>query len=130
MITLLLVALGGAIGACGRVWLSEAVARWLGEGFPWGTLVVNASGALAIGLLAARFLAGDGVAEPWREAWAGLVVGVLGSYTTVSAFSLQTLLLLRAGQAGRAALNLFASFGLCLASAFAGHAAGLRLFGG
>jgi CrcB protein len=129
MTQLLLVAIGGALGACLRFWLSGVIARRVGETFPWGTLVVNVSGALAIGLAAARFMTAQGVAEPWREVWLALVVGVLGSYTTVSSFSLQTLALARAGEGGRAALNVLASLGLCLAAALAGHLAGARLFG-
>ncbi len=127
---LILVALGGALGACARFWLSGAVARRLGEVFPWGTLAVNVSGAFAIGLLAARFLTVDGIAEPWRAIWLLLVTGVLGSYTTVSSFSLQTLALVRAGEPLGAALNVLASLALCLGAAFAGHQAGLLLFGG
>lgn len=130
MIDLLLVALGGAIGACARFWLSGVVARRVGETFPWGTLVVNVSGAALIGLAGARALTADGIAEPWRATWLLVATGVLGSYTTVSSFSLQTLALARAGEAGRAALNVLASLGLCLAAAFAGHRAGLVLFGG
>lgn len=127
---IILVALGGALGACARFWLSGVVARRVGETFPWGTLVVNVSGAVVIGLLAARFLTAEGLAEPWRETWLLLVTGVLGSYTTVSSFSLQTLALARAGEVGCAALNVIGSLGLCLAAAFAGHQAGLLLFGG
>lgn len=130
MIGLLLVALGGALGACARFWLSGVIARRLGERFPWGTLVVNVSGAAMIGLLAAAFLHADGVAEGWRETWLLLVIGILGSYTTVSSFTLQTLALLRAGEAGRAAGNVMGSLGLCLAAALAGHQAGLLLSGG
>jgi len=130
MVDLMLVASGGALGACARVWLSGVVARRVSETFPWGTLVVNVSGAAVIGLLAARFLTAEGIAEPWRESWLLLVIGILGSYTTVSSFSLQTLALARAGESGRAALNVMASLGLCLAAALAGHQAGLRLFGG
>jgi CrcB protein len=83
-----------------------------------------------IGLLAARFMTVEGIAAPWRETWLLLVTGVLGSYTTVSSFSLQTLALARAGESGRAVLNVIASFGLCLSAALAGHQAGLLLFGG
>ncbi len=126
----ILVALGGALGACARVWLSGLVARRVGEAFPWGTLTVNVSGAVAIGLLAARWPAVDGIGEGWRTAWLLLVTGVLGSYTTVSAFSLQTLALARAGEPLRAALNVIGSLALCLGAAFAGQQAGLRLFGG
>lgn len=127
---LILVALGGALGACARFWLSGLVARRVGETFPWGTLAVNVSGSFAIGLLAAGLLTVDGVGEPWRATWLLLVAGVLGSYTTVSSFSLQTLALARAGEPWRAALNVILSLVLCLAAAFAGHQAGLRLFGG
>jgi CrcB protein len=130
VIPLLVVSLGGALGACARFWLSGVVARRVGETFPWGTLAVNVSGALAIGVAAGAVLTADGVPPAWREAWLGLVVGVLGSYTTVSSFSLQTLALARAGEGGRAALNVVASLCLCLAAALAGHAAGLWLFRG
>ncbi len=130
MIEVVLVALGGAVGACARFWLSGVVARRVGETFPWGTLVVNVSGAIVIGVLAAVVLTSDGVVEAWREAWIVLVVGVLGSYTTVSSFSLQTLALARVGEYRHAAFNVLASLGLCLAGALAGHQAGLRLFGG
>ncbi|WP_232478756.1 fluoride efflux transporter CrcB [Roseomonas rosulenta] len=130
MIDLVLVTAGGALGACARFWMSGVVARRVGETFPWGTLVVNVSGAVVIGLLAARLLTPEGVAEPWRATWLLLVTGVLGSYTTVSSFSLQTLALARTGEGGRAALNVIASLGLCLGAAFAGHQAGLRIFGG
>jgi fluoride exporter len=111
-----LVAIGGALGGIGRVWLGERVARRHGERFPWGTLAVNVSGAAAIGVLAALIL------EPGRgpilddPLWLALVVGVLGSYTTVSSFSLQTLALLRSGDHARALGNVVASTGLCLAA--------------
>lgn len=130
MIDLLLVALGGSIGACARFWLSGVVARRAGETFPWGTLAVNVSGAALIGLAAARALTADGVDEAWREAWLLVVTGGLGSYTTVSSFSLQTLALLRAGEGRRAVLNVLASLSLCLSAAFAGQRVGLLFFGG
>jgi CrcB protein len=131
MAQVLLVALGGAVGACARFWLSGVVARRVGETFPWGTLAVNASGALAVGFLAALLLAPHGAAAGGRGTpWLALVVGVLGSYTTVSSFSLQTLALLRGGEGGRAALNVLATLVLCLGAAVAGLLGGARLFGG
>lgn len=110
---LLAVALGGALGGMARLWISEVVARRFGEAFPWGTLVVNVTGAALIGVAAGLFLVPplQSLVEP--ALWAALVVGVLGSYTTVSAFSLQTLSLLRSGERGRAAANVAASVGLC-----------------
>lgn len=116
---LVLVALGGAAGGLARFWLTAAVARRVGDAFPWGTLAVNASGALLIGLFAGAVLTGDGTTDI-PDRWALLVVGVLGSYTTVSAFSLQTLLLVARGAWGRAGLNVALSVCLCLAAAAAG----------
>jgi CrcB protein len=123
MMPLVLVALGGAVGSVARVWLAGAITQRLGAGFPWGTLVVNATGALAIGVLAATMRGAP-------EAWLLLVVGILGSYTTVSSFSLQTLALARGGQPGLAACNVAASLGLCLGAAFAGQLGAAWLFGG
>jgi fluoride exporter len=113
----LAVALGGALGGVARFWVSESVARRLMERFPWGTLVVNVTGAGLIGLVAALALQNDGSAVARQSAWALLVIGVLGSYTTVSSFSFQTLVLLRAGELGRAAANVAASVILCLSAA-------------
>ena len=118
---LLAVALGGAVGGAARVAVSSGVGRVLGEGFPWGTLVVNVTGAGLIGVAAALALP-DGVDSiEERGRWALLVVGVLGSYTTVSSFSLETLVLLQSGEPGRAAANVAASVGLCLGAAAAAY---------
>lgn len=81
---LLLVALGGALGSVARYGVGVAAARWAGQGFPWGTLVVNALGGVAMGLLAAR----AGPANDTLRLLFG--VGVLGGFTTFSAFSLET----------------------------------------
>ncbi len=115
----LLVALGGALGGVSRHYVSGAVAARLGEAFPWGTLAVNASGAALIGLLAGAVDRGG--------AWLFLAVGMLGAYTTVSTFALQTLSLWRGGARRHAAVNMALSLGLCLALAAAGWALGTRL---
>ncbi|HUE46896.1 MAG TPA: fluoride efflux transporter CrcB [Aestuariivirgaceae bacterium] len=115
----LAVALGGALGGVARVWLAGVVTRRLGEGFPWGTLVVNVSGSGLIGVAAALALGQAGSAMASPSAWALLVIGVLGSYTTVSSFSFQTLVLLDAGETGRAGANVAASVILCLGTAAA-----------
>lgn len=84
----LLVALGGAIGSAARYGVGLAAVRLFGAGWPWGTLIVNVAGGLAIGLLAAR-------AGPEQEGLRLLLgVGVLGGFTTFSAFSLETLRLM------------------------------------
>lgn len=113
-VALVLVAIGGGLGSMARVWLAGLVARRYGEGFPWGTLAVNVTGAAAIGVLAALLLAPDGAGIVHETVWAGLVLGLLGSYTTVSSFSLQTLALVRTGAPGRALGNVALSLGLCL----------------
>jgi CrcB protein len=116
-LALALVAIGGGLGSMARFWVSGAVARRYGETFPWGTLAVNVSGAAAIGVLAAMLLAPDTQAVQHRALWAGLVIGLLGSYTTVSSFSLQTLALARNGETARALLNIVLSLALCLGAA-------------
>ncbi len=126
MHTYLLVALGSALGGVARHAMSSAIDARLGGSaadFPWGTLVVNLLGSLLIGLLAG---AGIKTGKPW--AWQLLAIGVLGGFTTFSAFSLQVLELLRGERAMIAALYLLASVGACLAGAALGWAVG-RLLG-
>ena len=121
------VSLGSVFGGIARFWLSGFVARRVGETFPWGTMVINVSGAFLIGVLAAS-AAGHGAfaaARPWQFA----VTGFLGCYTTVSSFSLQTLSLARDGELKLAVWNLVLSLSLCLLAVDAGFAAGLHAFG-
>jgi fluoride exporter len=113
---LLWVALGCAIGGPARFFASSVIARRFGEAFPWGTLLVNISGSFAIGVAAG--VAGTHSSPAWQFA----VTGFLGSYTTVSAFSLQTLVLARAGELRRAVGNVLLSLVLCVAAAAAGFA--------
>ena len=126
LISLLVVTLGGASGAVTRFWLSGAIGRRIGETFPWGTLIVNVSGAAAIGVAAAALPAGGGTGMP-QLLWLAVVTGYLGGYTTVSSFSLQTMNLTRAGEAMAAASNVAASVLLSLAAAAAGFAAATAL---
>lgn len=107
--SLLLVALGGALGGMARLGVGDLVARCMGVAFPWGTLVVNLSGALAIGAVA-------GMLEATGWAWQLLAIGLLGGYTTVSSLSLQTLTLWQAGRPLAAAGNVLATLALGLAA--------------
>lgn len=86
MMQVLLVATGGAVGAVARYGVGLAALR-LGAGFPWGTLIVNVIGGLAMGLLAAR------TEDPNLRLLLG--VGVLGGFTTFSAFSIETVRLMQ-----------------------------------
>jgi fluoride exporter len=89
----LLVGLGGALGAMARYGAGLAAAR-LGAGdFPWGTLFVNVVGGLAMGVLAASAASADHGARQLLGA------GVLGGFTTFSAFSIETVRLIEGGQA-------------------------------
>jgi fluoride exporter len=124
---LLWVALGSVFGGITRFWVSGAVARRVGESFPWGTIAVNVSGAFAIGVFAGLASTGQGIfAAPGP--WLFAVTGFLGCYTTVSSFSLQTLSLARGGETRRALGNILLSLLLCLAAVALGFFTATRLF--
>jgi fluoride exporter len=123
---LIWVALGSAFGGAARYFLSGLVGRNVGETFPWGTLAVNVSGCFAIGLIAA---AADAQGSPSAAWWQLAVVGFLGSYTTVSSFSLQTLSLARDGEFVQASGNILLSLVLCLGAVALGFAAGAAMIG-
>jgi len=120
--TYLWIAIGGALGSVARYGCSSLAARWVGETFPWGTLIVNVVGSFVIGFFA--ILTGpDGrliVAPNTRQF---VMVGICGGYTTFSSFSLQTLNLLRDGDMPGAAANIVASVAACMAAVWLGAAA-------
>ena len=116
----LMAAAGGAIGSVARVVVTDTMARFMGERFPFGTLAVNVSGAVLMGLLA-----GYGATEPGKLIFSPatrifLMIGILGGYTTFSSFSLQTFLLLEQGNLSGAMLNVLLSVALCLAGIWVG----------
>lgn len=115
-ISLAWVAAGGALGAVLRHLLSGLL-RAEGE-FPAATLAINVAGSLGIGLAW-----GAWAQSPWFQEWgrAFLAVGILGGFTTFSAFSLETLNLLHGGRAGAAALYVAASLGGCLTAVWLGY---------
>jgi crcB protein len=117
MTNLLLVAFGGAIGASARHLVNMASMRLAGPTFPWGTLVVNLVGCLAMGILVeviARRLEASGALRLF------LATGVLGGFTTFSAFSLDFALLWERGAAGHALAYALASVLGSLAAVFLG----------
>ncbi|WP_094020884.1 fluoride efflux transporter CrcB [Maliponia aquimaris] len=109
------VALGGALGASARYMTGVATARLLGKGFPWGTLIVNILGSFLMGVLviALLHLGGNRYAPL-------LMTGVLGGFTTFSAFSLDAVTLYERGQVGLAAGYVGASVVLSIGALFAG----------
>jgi CrcB protein len=116
---LLCIAIGSVLGGTARYFVSGAVARRLGETFPWGTMTVNVSGAFLIGIIGALAThEGSPFASP--NPWLFAVTGFLGCYTTVSSFSLQTLALARDGESLRAVGNIAFSVLLCLGAVACG----------
>lgn len=114
----LLVFLGGGIGAALRHAVNIAAARTLGD-FPYGTLIVNVSGSIVMGLIAGYFAFKGDASQNWRLF---LTTGILGGYTTFSAFSLDAVLLYERGEVSLAAIYVVASVLLSIAGLFAGLA--------
>ena len=126
MIKLLLVALGGAVGSSARYLFGVQATRLLGAGWPYGTLGVNVVGGLLMGLLAGWLAQRGGVdQERWRVL---LGVGVLGGFTTFSAFSLETALMIERRDYGAAAGYVALSVTLSVAALFAGLLLSRRVF--
>jgi CrcB protein len=121
---LVVIAVGGSLGALLRFWVANGVAAWLGKDFPYGTLLINITGSLAIGFLYVLFVERFDVNALWRPF---LIIGFLGAYTTFSSFSLETLLLIEAGEPLRAFLNVLLSVSLCLAATTVGLLLGRQL---
>ena len=114
------IALGSAIGGAGRYWCNNLVSGAFGNAFPWGTIAVNVAGSFLIGFLASIDPFSGRSWLPGLEARAFLIVGVCGGYTTFSAFSLQTLDLLRTGQWPQVLGNIALSVVLCLLAVWLG----------
>lgn len=114
--TILAIAIGGALGSVLRYLLSGAVQRATAAGFPYGTLAVNVLGCLIVGILVQRFTS----AEPSSAARGLLVVGFCGGFTTFSAFSTETVGLVNGGEYARALLYVFLSVALCLLATVTG----------
>jgi CrcB protein len=113
----LAIAIGGAIGAVGRHYVSVAMALLMGHGFPWGTLVVNVAGSFLMGVLIETMAL---VWSPSLEMRALLTVGVLGAFTTFSTFSLDVATLYERGAPIILAIYVAASVGISLLALFAG----------
>jgi CrcB protein len=126
MVKILFIAGGGAIGSVLRYAVQGWVQRASGEIFPYGTLVANVLGCLIIGILAGALAGPLLIREEYRM---GLMVGVLGGFTTFSAFGLETFNLANDRQFGLAAANVVVSCILGLAAVWIGYRLAERWFG-
>ena len=115
----LLVFVGGGLGASLRHLINVTSARCLGTGFPWGTFIINISGSTVMGLIAGYLAFKGEASQPWRLF---LMTGILGGYTTFSAYSLDAALLYERGELASAALYVVGSVVLSIAGLFAGLA--------
>ena len=117
------VGIGGFVGANARFAVGRFALERLGGAFPYGTLFVNATGSLAIGLVAS-LMAARFVDPAWRLL---VITGFLGGYTTFSAYSFETVALLEEGRWSRAAVYVLGSVLLGLAGCASGVALGRLL---
>ena len=120
----LLVAAGGAVGAVARYGLGLQAVRWLGSTWPYGTLGANLLGGLLMGLLSG-WLSQKGGGDPERFRLL-LGVGILGGFTTFSAFSLETASMIERRELGSALAYALISVTLCIVAVFAGLALARR----
>ena len=113
----LALALGGALGAISRYWMSSALNQSGQMAFPFGTLSVNVLGSFLIGGLYIYLSERPELSEAYRHL---LITGFLGALTTFSTFSLETLLLIEQGHYNTALFNVLSSIIFCLGSAYLG----------
>ena len=111
------IAIGGGFGSVSRFLVAREMGRRLGDFLPYGTLVVNVLGSLALGWLATVFLVRPEINNALRL---GIAVGFLGAFTTFSTFSFESVQLLLSGAVWRALLNVAANTVVCLAMCYLG----------
>jgi fluoride exporter len=121
----LIVFLGGGLGAALRHGVNLTSARILGTAFPYHTMFENVSGSFVMGLLAGYFAFRGSASQHWQLFF---TTGILGGYTTFSAFSLDTALLYERSELGLAALYVLGSVGLAVGGLFAGLALARHYF--
>jgi len=118
------IGIGGALGSMARFGLSTWVYALLGRNFPYGTFVVNVLGCLAMGVLFVLFTERFSDSSVLR---AGVLIGVLGGFTTFSSFSIETFNLIEQGEAAKAGLYVLSSTLVCVVSTWAGVLMGRQL---
>ena len=123
-LALLAVAIGGAAGAVSRYLTSQWIYSALGKSFPFGTLFVNFSGSFIAGFLTILFIERLNVVPELR---ALVLIGFLGSFTTFSAFSYETVSLIASGDYIKAATNIFISLFICIIACWFGILLGRQI---
>lgn len=118
----LLILLGGGIGSLCRYWMSMTIFYLLGRAFPYGTLAVNVLGSFLMGLLAIILVERFQAHTEYLRLF--LLMGILGGFTTFSAFSIETFYFLEAGEMGKAIAYILASVFFCLIAVSAGALVG------
>ena len=119
MAAYLWIAVGSALGGVGRFWCSGVAARFMGETFPWGTIIVNVVGCFIIGFFA-TLTGPDGRVFADTLTRQFVMIGILGGYTTFSSFSIQTLNLVQDGEWWLAGANIALSVVACLVAVWLG----------
>lgn len=127
MLDIIYIAVAGSLGAISRYEMAGLAHRWMGTGFPYGTLAVNVIGSFVIGLVMQISLSTDLIPPAWRLA---MTVGFLGAFTTFSAFSYETLGYLEDGAWLTAGVNILANVLLSVLAAFLGVSLARAIFGG
>lgn len=118
------IAVGGAVGAVLRFLMSTGIYRVVGRDFPYGTMAVNVIGSFFIGLMFILMVERLSLTPEWR---AGILVGLIGAFTTFSTFSFETLALLEEGELLKSVINVLLSVVLCLGATWVGMMMG-RLY--
>lgn len=115
--TILLIAVGGALGAVMRFLSQATVYELVGRSFPFGTMFVNVTGSFLMGLLSIFLVEKFNLGAEWHMA---ILIGVLGSFTTFSTFSIETLVLFEQGDMFKAFANIMLSVVLCIGAVWTG----------
>lgn len=114
---LVVIGIGGALGAMARHGATHVGNLLLGTSFPYGTLIVNVVGSLLVGIIFAVLVERELFSPVWRSA---LIIGFLGAFTTFSAFSLQTVALIEEGRFAAALIYVSGSVIVCIGAAAIG----------
>ena len=118
-------ALAGAVGAISRYWMLRTAYSWLGDNFPYGTLMVNVSGSLMMGFLTVLLVHRFNVSQEIRLA---ILVGFLGSFTTFSTFSMDTVHWIENGAVLKALVYVLLSVVACVLGAWGGLLSARHIF--